>query len=131
VVVWWVLAAGGAVVVAAGVAKYLYPSLSGVKPPFPSLGDFLYLCAYLLFIVALGLLVRRRGEGGDRVELLDVAIIAVGAGVLSLVFLIAPNLHDPSRSPSCCWTWCCSQWRPAWRSAPPRGRRRCGCCWDG
>jgi diguanylate cyclase (GGDEF)-like protein/PAS domain S-box-containing protein len=98
-VVWWALAAGEAVVVGAGVAWYLYPSLSGVEPPFPSLGDFLHLCAYLLFIVALGLLVRRRGEGGDRVELLDVAIIAVGAGVLSLVFLIAPNLHDSSLSP--------------------------------
>ena len=94
--VWWVLAAAQALSVAAGVVWYVYPSLTGAVLPFPSIAEALYLSAYAGYVVALGLLVRRRGGGRDGVELLDGAIIAVGAGVLAWVFLIAPNLRDSS-----------------------------------
>jgi diguanylate cyclase (GGDEF)-like protein/PAS domain S-box-containing protein len=92
--VWWVLAAGEGLSVAAGVVWYLYPSLTGAVLSFPSVADALYLSAYAVYALALGLMVRGRGGGRDWVELLDAAIIAVGAGVLSWVFLIAPNLRD-------------------------------------
>jgi diguanylate cyclase (GGDEF)-like protein/PAS domain S-box-containing protein len=98
-VIWWLLAAGQAVFLGSGAVWYLYPLFRGTMLARPSAADALNTCAYAFYVVALGLLVRRRSEGSDRVELLDVAIIAVGAGVLSWVFLIAPNLHDSNLSP--------------------------------
>jgi PAS domain-containing protein len=98
-VVWWAVVAGQTVNLGAGVAWYLYPALKGVVLPYPSVGDFLYLCSYPVYAIALGVLIRKRGEGSRRVELIDAAIIAVGAAVLSWVFLIAPNLFNTSLPP--------------------------------
>jgi len=61
--IWWVLAVGQAVYLAAWVIWYLYPSLTGAVLPFPSVADILYLFSYTTSVLGLGLLVRRRMSG--------------------------------------------------------------------
>src|SRR6266511_982603 len=56
----------------------------------PSPADLLYLGHYPLVIVAVLQLARSRSRGSDRESLIDGSIIAIGVGVLSLVFLIEP-----------------------------------------
>jgi diguanylate cyclase (GGDEF)-like protein/PAS domain S-box-containing protein len=94
---WGMLAVGQSVNVVANVTWYLYPSLAGFVPGFPSVSDALYLVGYSTVTVGLALFLRG-GEERDRVGLLDSAIIAVGAGVVSWVFLMAPNVQNSSVS---------------------------------
>jgi len=86
---WWALAAGEALYVAAGVVFYAYPAFTGAVLPFPSFADALYLCAYALLVLGVALLAG--GRGRDWSGLLDAAIVTVGAGLLSFVFLIGPT----------------------------------------
>jgi diguanylate cyclase (GGDEF)-like protein len=58
--------------------------------PFPSAPDALYVGAYALIAAALVLLARRHGARKDLASLIDAAIVTVGTGVLSWVFLIVP-----------------------------------------
>jgi diguanylate cyclase (GGDEF)-like protein/PAS domain S-box-containing protein len=92
--VWWVLAAGQAVYVAAWLVWYVYPAATGATLPFPSVADVLYLVSYTISVLGLGLLIRRRTRGREVAELLDSAIITVGFGVVSWAFVIAPNMQD-------------------------------------
>ena len=72
---------------------YSYPKLFGVEVEFPSLGDAIYLTVYPALVAGLLLLVRRRNPRGDRAGVIDSLILTVGIGLLSWVFLIAPNIH--------------------------------------
>src|SRR6185436_11993748 len=45
-------------------------------------------------VAGMTLLIRRRGTGGDRATLIDSAIITVGLGLLSWVFLIRPQANQ-------------------------------------
>jgi diguanylate cyclase (GGDEF)-like protein/PAS domain S-box-containing protein len=92
---WGMLAVGQSLNVVGIVVWYLYPTLSGSLLPFPSVADVLLLGAYGTMAVGLSLFSRR---GGDRVALLDAGIITVGVGVVSWVFLMAPNLHNDQMS---------------------------------
>jgi hypothetical protein len=65
----------------------------GVDVPFPSIGDALYLAVYPLLIAGLVVLVRHRNPRRDRSALIDALILTTGVGLLSWVFLIAPNIH--------------------------------------
>src|SRR6266511_3523736 len=49
-----------------------------------------YLLTYPMLILGLVLLIRRRSPGRDIPSLIDAAIITIGVGLLSWVFLIAP-----------------------------------------
>ena len=60
---------------------------------YPTVADLLYLSHYPIVVFGVLLLVRSRTRGGDPGSLIDALIIATGFGVLSLVFLIAPNVH--------------------------------------
>ncbi len=60
---------------------------------FPSLVDLWYLLTYPMLILGLVLLIRRRSPGRDIPSLIDAAIITIGVGLLSWVFLIAPYVH--------------------------------------
>jgi diguanylate cyclase (GGDEF)-like protein/PAS domain S-box-containing protein len=86
---WWVLAAGEALYVAAGVVFYAYPAFTGAVLPFPSVADALYLGAYAVLVVGVALLASCRGR--DWSGLLDAAIVSVGAGLLAFVYLIGPT----------------------------------------
>jgi PAS domain S-box-containing protein len=58
--------------------------------PFPSFNDGLYLASYPIQAAGLLLLIRRRTPGRDRAGLLDAAIVAIGVGVPSWVYLVEP-----------------------------------------
>lgn len=93
---WYLVAIGQALFVAGDVITYNYGRFFGTEPPFPSIGDVLYLSVYPFLIAGVLLLVRRRSPGRDRASLIDSLIIAVGVGTLSWVFLLAPYAYDQS-----------------------------------
>src|SRR5262249_16800911 len=67
--------------------------LFGVDVEFPSFGDAIYLTVYPVLVAGLLVLVRRRNREGDRAGMIDSLILTVGVGLLSWVFLVAPNIH--------------------------------------
>jgi diguanylate cyclase (GGDEF)-like protein/PAS domain S-box-containing protein len=72
---------------------YSYRILSGADVGFPSTGDGLYLAVYPALMAGLFLLVRRRNPRRDSAAWIDALILTIGFGLLSWVFLIAPNVH--------------------------------------
>src|SRR6266568_5572872 len=86
---WYLLIAGQAIYL---VADLTFSTLHDLlhSTTFPSPADLLYLGHYPLVIVAVLQLARSRSRGSDRESLIDGSIIAIGVGVLSLVFLIEP-----------------------------------------
>jgi signal transduction histidine kinase len=59
---------------------------------FPSVVDLFYLAFYPLLVAGLLLLIQRRSPGRDLASLIDAAIITIGLGLLSWVFLISPYI---------------------------------------
>jgi hypothetical protein len=90
---WWLFAAGQFLFFSGDLYTYSYPKLTGVDVEFPSIGDGLYLAVYPVLMAGLIVLVRRRNPRRDRTALIDALILTVGVGLLSWVFLIAPNFH--------------------------------------
>jgi signal transduction histidine kinase len=86
---WYLLIAGQAIYL---VADLTFSTLHDLlhSTAFPSAADLLYLGHYPLVVVAVLQLARSRSRGSDRESLIDGSIIAIGVGVLSLVFLIEP-----------------------------------------
>jgi len=91
---WYLFALGQTLFVAGDVITYNYDSFFGTELPFPSIGDVFYLSVYPCLIAGLLLLVRHRSPGRDRESAIDSLIVAVGIGVVSWVFLMAPTAHD-------------------------------------
>jgi diguanylate cyclase (GGDEF)-like protein/PAS domain S-box-containing protein len=90
---WWLFAAGQFLFFSGDLYTYGYRKVFGVDVPFPSPGDAFYLMVYPVLLAGLFLLVRRRNPRPDRTALIDALILTIGVGLLSWVFLIAPNLH--------------------------------------
>jgi diguanylate cyclase (GGDEF)-like protein/PAS domain S-box-containing protein len=90
---WFLFIVGQFLFFAGDLYTYSYPKLFGVEVEFPSLGDVLYLMVYPALVAGLLLLVRRRNPRGDRAGVIDSLILTVGIGLLSWVFLVAPNIH--------------------------------------
>jgi diguanylate cyclase (GGDEF)-like protein/PAS domain S-box-containing protein len=90
---WWLFAAGQFLFFSGDIYTYSYPKLTGAEVPFPSLGDALYVAVYPVLMAGLLVLVRRRTPRRDHPALIDALILSVGVGLLSWVFLIAPNIH--------------------------------------
>ena len=90
---WWLFAAGQFLFFSGDLYTYSYPKLLGVDVGFPSIGDGLYLAVYPVLMAGLFVLVRRRNPRPDRSALIDALILTIGVGLLSWVFLIAPNIH--------------------------------------
>ncbi len=72
---------------------YSYRIFSGADVGFPSVGDALYLAVYPALMAGLFVLVRRRNPQRDSAAWIDALILTIGFGLLSWVFLIAPNVH--------------------------------------
>src|SRR5215210_3686670 len=90
----WILFIVGQFLFFAGdLYTYSYPKLFGADVEFPSLGDGIYLAVYPALVAGLFVLVRRRNPHGDRAGVIDSLILTVGVGLLSWVFLVAPNIH--------------------------------------
>lgn len=90
---WWLFAAGQFLFLSGDLYTYSYPKLLGADVGFPSIGDALYLLVYPVLMAGLFILVRRRSPRPDRAALIDALILTIGIGLLSWVFLIAPNVH--------------------------------------
>jgi diguanylate cyclase (GGDEF)-like protein/PAS domain S-box-containing protein len=90
---WLLFVLGQFLFFAGDLYTYSYPKLLGVDVPFPSLGDAIYLTVYPCLMAGLLILAKRRNPQRDRTALIDSLIITIGIGLLSWVFLIAPNIH--------------------------------------
>jgi diguanylate cyclase (GGDEF)-like protein len=86
---WYVLASGMAFW-AAGMGLYSWSKHANPIPPFPSLADVAFLASYPLIAGALLMFARSRGRERRPTALLDSAILTLGVGLLSWVFLIQP-----------------------------------------
>jgi signal transduction histidine kinase len=86
---WYLLIAGQVLYLLADLTFYTLHDLLHSEA-FPSPADLLYVGHYPFVVIAVLQLARSRSRGGDRDSLIDASIIAIGVGVLSLVFLIEP-----------------------------------------
>ena len=87
-IAWWLFGVGQLLFFSGDVYTYSNPDA-----PFPSPGDALYLTVYPVLMAGLLVLVRRRNPRRDAAALIDALILTIGIGLLSWVFLIAPNIH--------------------------------------
>jgi diguanylate cyclase (GGDEF)-like protein/PAS domain S-box-containing protein len=92
-IAWWLFAAGQFLYFSGDLYTYGYRKVFGAEVPFPSLGDAFYLAVYPVLIAGLFVLVKRRNPRRDRTALIDSLILTIGIGLLSWVFVIAPNIH--------------------------------------
>jgi diguanylate cyclase (GGDEF)-like protein/PAS domain S-box-containing protein len=90
---WWLFAAGQFLFFSGDVYTYGYRKVFGADVPFPSIGDAFYLAVYPVLLAGLFLLIKSRTPRRDRTALIDALILTIGVGLLSWVFLIAPNIH--------------------------------------
>jgi diguanylate cyclase (GGDEF)-like protein/PAS domain S-box-containing protein len=95
---WILFGVGQALFIGGDVITYNYERLFHTEIPFPSVGDFFYLAVYPCLIAGILVLIHRRDPDRDRDSLIDSLIIAIGAGVVAWVFLMAPYAHDASLS---------------------------------
>jgi signal transduction histidine kinase len=86
---WYLLIAGQVIYLVADLTFYTLHDLLH-HDAFPSPADLLYLGHYPFVVFAVLRLARSRSRGQDREGLIDASIIAIGVGVLSLIFLIEP-----------------------------------------
>ena len=89
-IAWYLFAAGLLLFVSGDVITYNYERFfrTGAVPVDRgrAVSD-----VYPFLIAGLIILVRRRNPGRDRAALIDALVITIGVGVLSWVFLMAPN----------------------------------------
>ncbi len=105
---WYLFALGQFLFIMGDVVAYNYSAFHSLLPtlfpldagdtPYPAISDVLYLSVYPCLIAGLILLIRRRGASRDRGSLIDAAMIAIGIGTLSWVFLISPYVTDTTLS---------------------------------
>jgi diguanylate cyclase (GGDEF)-like protein/PAS domain S-box-containing protein len=93
----WAIMALGVFAACAGDTTWaIYENVWGIEAPFPSLADAFYLTSYPVITLAVLLLTRLRTRSSDLSGLIDAAIVSVGLGVLSWVFVMTPLITDPS-----------------------------------
>ncbi len=85
---WWLFVVGQFLFFSGDLYTYTYPNAS-----FPSIGDAFYLAVYPALMAGMIVLVRRRNPRRDPAAFIDAAILTIGIGLISWVFLIAPNIH--------------------------------------
>jgi diguanylate cyclase (GGDEF)-like protein/PAS domain S-box-containing protein len=85
---WWLFVVGQLLFFSGDLYTYTYPNAS-----FPSIGDAFYLAVYPALMAGMLVLVRRRNPRRDPAAFIDAAILTIGIGLISWVFLIAPNIH--------------------------------------
>jgi len=73
-----------------------YNIVLGAEAPFPSIADALFLAYYPCISAGLLVLVRARSGPWNRASQLDALIVTISLGLLSWIFVFAPNLVDTS-----------------------------------
>ena len=92
---WYLFALGQFAFVSGDLIRAYYEVIVGGSAPFPGFSDIAYVAAYPILAASLVLLVRSREWESDRANLIDVMIIVTSAGLLSWVYLIEPQTHNP------------------------------------
>jgi len=92
---WLLLAAGLALTVTGDWTWVVLDRVYGLEP-FPSIADGFYLTGTGLTVLAITWMVRGRIPDGDRAGMVDALIVAVGIGLVSWTFLMAPIVADPA-----------------------------------
>ncbi|QFU90797.1 diguanylate cyclase [Amycolatopsis sp. YIM 10] len=92
----WMLLGLSQVIYAAADANFYVTHFILRITTFPAVADVLYLSHYPLVVAGLVLLIRRRNSGRDVPSLLDAALLAVVAGMLSWLYLIGPQAEADS-----------------------------------
>jgi diguanylate cyclase (GGDEF)-like protein len=87
---WLLLGLGQVVYAAADTSFYVMHYLTG-DTRYPALADALYLAHYPMVVAGLLLLIRLRTPGRDLPSLLDAALLAVVAGMLSWLYIMTPT----------------------------------------
>ncbi|SDM83187.1 diguanylate cyclase [Allokutzneria albata] len=86
----WLLLGLSQVVYASADATFYISHYIFGKTGFPGYADPIYISHYPLVVAGLLLLIRRRSPGGDLPGLLDAAVLAVVAAMLTWLYLIGP-----------------------------------------
>lgn len=86
---WWLLAAGSSFSVLGDLTYDVLLNALHVDA-YPSVADIFYLLSYPVTVSGLGLLVRGRTRGRDRVGLLDAAIVSTALALPAWTFVIRP-----------------------------------------
>src|SRR4051794_39107647 len=94
---WYVFAVGMLILNIGEVIFTLYENVLGIKAPFPSVADTVYLAAMPCFAAGLVLVHRKQVPRRQWANLIDTLIIVTVAGMLSWIFLMEPNAHDQTR----------------------------------
>jgi diguanylate cyclase (GGDEF)-like protein/PAS domain S-box-containing protein len=92
----WLLLAAALTSLTAGQVSFLVAQLIGIKFPFPSFADVLYLLTYPLCTSALLIFIWSRTP--DRRSLIDALTLTAGLALLSWIYLILPYVHSPQLS---------------------------------
>jgi diguanylate cyclase (GGDEF)-like protein/PAS domain S-box-containing protein len=105
---WLLFALGQFLFISGDVVAYNYAEFHHLAPglftlvdgstPYPAISDALYLSVYPCLVAGLILMIRRRSSGRDGGSLIDAAMIAIGVGTVSWVFLISPYVSDTTLS---------------------------------
>jgi diguanylate cyclase (GGDEF)-like protein/PAS domain S-box-containing protein len=95
----WLLAAGGAALLAAAQGLELEQVLRGDTASYPGSADILRLLAYPLFGVCLLAFVRRRTPARDWGAMLDAAVVSIGVASVMWALVLSSVTDDPSLSP--------------------------------
>jgi diguanylate cyclase (GGDEF)-like protein/PAS domain S-box-containing protein len=94
----WLLLAAANLSFIAGQVSFLVLTQLGVKVPFPSFADVLYLATYPLYAAGLMIFIWWRTPDRDRRSLIDALTLTVGLALLSWIYLILPYVHNPGLS---------------------------------
>jgi two-component system cell cycle response regulator len=92
----WLLLGLSQLVYAAADATFYIAHYVFDQTGYPSAADVLYLAHYPLVLAGLALFIRQRTPGHDRPGLLDAAVLAVAAGMVSYLFIIVPQASAES-----------------------------------
>lgn len=96
----WLLLAVGLLLTTTGDWTWVILERAFGIEPFPSMADAFYLSGIGVTSAALLWMLRGRIPDGDRAGLLDALIVAVGAGLVSWIFLMAPIVADTGATPA-------------------------------
>jgi PAS domain S-box-containing protein len=91
---WWILAAAGAALVLGTFMALGYFLVTHQALPSPSVVDIVYLAPVPLYSVGVAMLVRRLMRHSQWEGALDAAIVTLGLGAISWVYLVAPQLDS-------------------------------------
>lgn len=91
---WWCFVAAAGFAVVGDALSFYYVDVARSGLPFPSAADAAYLLIQPSIGVGLYLLTRRRMPGHQVGNTIDATVVAVAAGLVAGVFLIAPYSHN-------------------------------------